>query len=384
MGRRDVNLFIHVPLYFLSLLYGFGVWVRLILYKTGIFGIKILPCKVISVGNITVGGTGKTPMTIYIAELLRGMGKRVVILSKGYGRRGRGGVVSDGVDTLLDPETAGDEPYLIAERLKGVPVLVGEDRYSAGMDAVKRFTPDVVILDDGFQHIGLKRDMDILLVEEGVGFGNGYLLPRGILREPLEGVKRADVIMVKGGQGITNYELRITNLNPRAPLFSFKYQPVGLKELTTGRDVGLDTLKGREVFALAGIANPLSFIETLEGLGAEVVGRFFYPDHHRYNPSDIDAIVNEIQGSTVEPPNSPLTTHHLPFIVTTAKDGVKLKRFTVHSSQFTNIIYVLEMEVRVNEDFNDFLNQRLKTSKSVNQMQQVEVDTRVRALYTCI
>lgn len=377
MGRRDVNLFIHVPLYLFSLLYGFGVWVRLIFYKTGIFSIKTLPCKVISVGNITVGGSGKTPMTIYIAELLRCMGKRVVILSRGYGRKGRGGVVSDGVDTLLDPETAGDEPCLITERLKGVPVLVGKDRYSVGMDAVKRFTPDVVILDDGFQHIGLKRDMDILLVDERVGFGNGYLLPRGILREPLKGIERTDVIMFKGsevrGRKIDDLSWSgdiKSQIPTNTPVFSFSLHPIGLRELTTGREVGLDTLRGRKVIALAGIANPISFIQTLEVLGAEVVGRFFYPDHHKYTHSEIDDIKVQISNLKSQVSKSPI-------IVTTAKDGVKLRRFKVD-------LYVLEVEVRVDEDFKDFLDQRLKTSKPVNQTQQGEIDTRVRALYTCI
>ncbi|MBI5287060.1 MAG: tetraacyldisaccharide 4'-kinase [Deltaproteobacteria bacterium] len=368
MERKDISWYIHIPLYLLSLFYRLGVWGRLFFYKVGIFKTKALPCKVISIGNITVGGSGKTPMVIYMAGLLRGMGKKVVILSRGYGRRGKGGMVSDGKRILLGPEKAGDEPYLMAKRLKKVPILVSRDRYSTGVEAVNRLSPDVIILDDGFQHLRLKRDINILLMDEGIGFGNGYLLPRGILREPLKGIERADVIMVKdsgqwsvvSGQFAT-HNSQLTTHNYNTPVFSFRYHPIGLRELASGKDVGLNTLNGKQVFALAGIANPLSFIETLEDLGVEVIGKIFYPDHHRYSPSDIDAIGSEIQGSTVKPPNSPLTTHHSPLIVTTAKDGVKLKKFTIHSCLGTDFksvpIYVLDIEVRVEgaEEFKQYL-----------------------------
>ncbi|MEK6539527.1 MAG: tetraacyldisaccharide 4'-kinase, partial [Deltaproteobacteria bacterium] len=165
-GERRGLYFLLPFLYIFSILYGIGVRLRLFFYRIGAFKIRRLNCKVISIGNITVGGSGKTPMTIHLAEWLRDRDKKVAILSRGYkGRIKDSGIVSDGEKILLGPEDAGDEPYLMAARLKNIPVIVGRDRHRAGMYAIEKFRPDVIILDDGFQHIGLVRDLDIVLID---------------------------------------------------------------------------------------------------------------------------------------------------------------------------------------------------------------------------
>lgn len=301
------------PLYLASLLYSRAVKARLTLYSRSLLPTKELPCKVISVGNITVGGSGKTPMTIFIADYLKKRGCRTVVVSRGYGNTLKGGigVVSDGTKILLTPRRGGDEPYLMAVRLKGVPVVVGADRYSAGLAAIRRFKPHCIILDDGFQHIRLKRDLNILLIDSSRGFGNGYLLPRGILREPIDGVRRADMVMVKGATEQIDEEC----LAPvrGLPTLSFRYRPSGLLSLNGGRsDISL--LAGKRVIAVAAIANPASFVRTLEECGAEVISTLFYPDHHWYSREE----VGQIRGEATR------LKDRADMIVTTEKDMVKL------------------------------------------------------------
>ncbi len=243
----------------LSLAYGAGVRLRLFLYGAGILKTKRLPCAVISVGNITAGGTGKTPVTMHIAELLKKRGRRVAILSRGYKRRSKGVcVVSDGKDILLDPLQAGDEPYLMALRLPGVPVIVGEDRVKAGEYLIKRFSPECIVLDDGFQHVRLSRDLNILLVDSKTGLGNDQLLPGGILREPSGGIGRADLILVKDTGLKASEEQRLKGFN--LPLLRFHYNVTGAFQLMRKRRLAPARLKGKKVLALAGVANPQSFL----------------------------------------------------------------------------------------------------------------------------
>ena len=314
-GKDFVYYAVFVPLYFLSILYGIGVRLRFLLYCIGVFKAHRLDCKVISVGNITIGGSGKTPMAIYLAKRLLERGKKAVILSRGYrGKIKNVGVVSDGENILLYPEDAGDEPYLMAVKLKTVPVIVGRDRYRAGMYAVERFKPDIIILDDGFQHIRLHRDMDIALIDLRRGFGNGHLFPMGILREPLSGLRRASFFMVKGNElQSANCKVQIANLKKQnKPIISFNYKPQAVINLLDNSRYNVDTLKGKKVAALSGIADPKSFSETLKELGAIVIKEIVYPDHHFYTSDDLKNIKD--------------TASEAEIIVTTEKDGVKLKR----------------------------------------------------------
>lgn len=312
MRRKDPGVFACAVLYPISILYGLVVRLRLLLYKAGIFKTKKLPCPVISVGNITVGGTGKTPVAIFIAGLLSAQGKKVAVLSRGYGRSTGGiAVVSDGEKILLDPKEAGDEPHLMATRLKGSPVVVGTDRFKAGLFIIERFAPDVIILDDGFQHIALHRNVNILLVDSKEGLGNGYLIPRGVLREPASGAGRAGIVLIKG-KGVTQPHMGM-GLDQKTPVFDFTYKPQCLVDLRSGNKTPLELIRGKDVVAVSGIAAPESFAETLKELDARTAKALIYPDHHDYTEKDLQDIASAC------PPNG--------IIVTTEKDGVKLKRF---------------------------------------------------------
>lgn len=308
MRSDETGAAAHAFLYTLSLFYGAGVRLRLNLYRAGVIKPKRVPCRVVSVGNITAGGTGKTPVTIHIAGRLKAEGKRVVIVSRGYKGASPGpAAVSDGKTVLLGPEEAGDEPYLMAMRLKGVPVVVGAGRVEASLFAIEKFSPDFIILDDGFQHIRLGRDMNILLVDAVEGFGNGHLLPRGVLREPLAGIKRADIVMIKGGCLESGSQGRLAGL----PAFSFRYRPATLYSLMDNAEKGLPYARGKKAVALSGLARPESFLRTLEELGLEVIKSIAFPDHHAYSRADIETIKKESKGADI--------------IITTEKDGVKLK-----------------------------------------------------------
>jgi len=181
-----------------SKIYALAMAMRLRLYKGNLFETHRLPCKVISIGNITLGGTGKTPMTLYVAELIKKMGLNPAIICRGYKGEYEHSVemVTDGVKNFMGPDQAGDEPYLMATKLSGVPVFVGKNRYVSGMKAWESFHPDVIILDDAFQHIQLFRDLNLLLLDAAKPFGNGHIFPRGILRESLEQVDRADALVI--------------------------------------------------------------------------------------------------------------------------------------------------------------------------------------------
>lgn len=331
MRSEKIGIIPHIFLSALSFLYGAAVSLRLMLFRIGVLKEKKLDCGVISVGNLTVGGTGKTPVTIYLADLLRRHGKRVVILSRGYKGSSKGvGIVSDGREILLGPEEAGDEPYLMAKRLNDVPVLVSPDRYASGLLAIERFSPDWIILDDGFQHIGLKRDVNILLVDSKEGFGNGYMLPRGILREPVIGLGRADLVMAKGNPlRVAETEL-LEDIN--MPLVNFEYRAGFLIEIGSGNILGMDFLKGKKVAALSGIANPSSFFKTLELLGAEIVNKLIYPDHHAYAEPDIEEIRKTAKEGGV--------------VITTEKDCVKLKGF---AEEGRLPIYALSIDVYIGD-----------------------------------
>jgi tetraacyldisaccharide 4'-kinase len=264
---------------------------------------------VISVGNITAGGTGKTPMTIYLARRIHQMGYRAAVISRGY--RGRaeksGGIVSDGRKIFMGPELSGDEPFMMATRLQivEVPVLVGQNRYRIGLVAIDKFNPDVIVLDDGFQHIRLARDVDLLLLDSRRPFGNGCLLPRGPLREPISSLQRADFFILTRFDlmpGVTESEdLTVLTgyLNGRR-LYKTTHEPVLYSWLKSGADsipanskdtYNLSVLKDRKVMAFSGIANNANFKLTLAELGYDLAGFMDFPDHHFYSDSDIVEII---------------------------------------------------------------------------------------------
>jgi len=329
-----------LPLQVISSTYGLGVRARLFLYGTGFLrGIR-LPCKVISVGNITLGGTGKTPAVEYIARLLKDEGMDVVLLSRGYrGRMERKfGVVSDGQRLLLSLGEAGDEPYMLAERLGDIPILVGRRRDLSGKYASAHFHPHVAILDDGFQHLGVKRDIDILLVDSQTGFGNGHLFPRGPLREPLAQLGRADLFLITKVEDLDacgELEERIKSHKKHAIIFHSNYRPDYLNDLNRGERLPVGYIKDKRIAALSGIANPAYFYHLLKLVGAKVEEEITFPDHHVYSRRDIPILKNAMLRTDC--------------IVTTEKDAAKLRDLS--GINFPMLSLSISLKVMEDDDF---------------------------------
>ncbi|MDP3096666.1 MAG: tetraacyldisaccharide 4'-kinase [Syntrophales bacterium] len=328
----------------LSLPYGAVVAARNRLYDGGLLKQQKLPRPVIGVGNLTVGGTGKTPTVIFLANLLKRKGRRPAVLSRGY----RGGanapvnVVSDGNRILMGWKEAGDEPILIARAAPGIPVLTGSRRLLTGRAAVETLGADVLILDDGFQHRALFRDIDIVLLDDARPFGNGFLLPRGPLREPTDSLGRADILIRTGGAE------KEEPLREAASLPSFRaiHKPQGIVAGGTQRIETVAALAGEKVFAFAGIGSPEAFRRSLTELGAAVVGFRAFPDHHPYVPSDIELLRRLAAESGAAR------------IVTTEKDGVRLADFPDFLAEL--FLLRIAMEITPDEPFAGLIFSRLK------------------------
>jgi tetraacyldisaccharide 4'-kinase len=296
------------PISALAALYALGARVHRGTYRSGLRGARRLPCRVVSVGSLAAGGAGKTPLAAWLAAALRANGRRVVLASRGYGRASAAvEVVSDGDTILCDAARAGDEPLLLAADAPGVPVVVGRDRGLAGRLAVERFGAEIVLLDDGFQHHRLARDLDLVVLDGAQGLGNGAVLPRGPLREPPSALGAADAIVVMDGPLVPEDEARVAALAPRALRFAARRVPRSVRRLGGEGTAPPASLRGRKVGLLAGIARPAGFRRTLEALGASVVAERVFPDHHPFAPGDLAGLA----GSA-------------PVWVTTEKDAVKL------------------------------------------------------------
>jgi tetraacyldisaccharide 4'-kinase len=281
-------------LYACSQVYQLATKLRLRLYEKGILKHRSLPCKVVSIGNITVGGTGKTPMVHYVASLLKGLGLKVAVISRGYGGYAQrsGGIVSDGKTTFMGLRASGDEPQLLASKLNGIPLLVGKDRHRAGRRAISKFGASVLVLDDAFQHLPLKRDLDLLLLDSLRPFGNGHCIPRGTLREPVEQIKRASALILTRwpeGDNLARVSPMIELAEGR-PIFRCVHFPDGLFTAGQKEPLDLKILKGQKLFLFSGIARNDSFRETVSRLGGDIAGSLSFPDHHRYYHKDIRLI----------------------------------------------------------------------------------------------
>jgi len=304
------------------------------------------------VGNLTVGGTGKTPTVEYVARVLKNAGIRLAVLTRGYkGKEEKGlGVVSNGKAVLLSQTEAGDEPLLLARRLEGTPILVGHDRYKSGQAAHHQFGIQVAVLDDGYQHIQLHRDWNILLVDGREGFGNGHLLPLGSLRESLAGLTRADQFLITRSErqpGVQVIEETLKQWNPRATICHGRYVAEYLFDPQTGQRSGLEDIRGRRIAAFAGLASPEYFFELLESLGAILVGEILFPDHRRYTERDVELIRT--------------TVSQAERVVTTAKDMVRLEDLSLEGLP----LRVLEIRMEISDE--KAFNQALFTGLEIDQ-----------------
>ncbi len=300
----------------IALGYAAAIGIRNAGYAFRLLPVHRLACRVVCVGNVTVGGTGKTPTVAMLARRLSAAGSRVCILLRGYGRTGTGvAVVSDGQDLLLDWRQAGDEAVLLGRLLPGIPVLVGADRVEAGNLALRRFGPDTILLDDGFQHRRLYRDVDLVLLDATDPFGGGHLLPRGRLREPPGALRRAQAILLsRADQASALAELRrrLERMAPGIPQVLTRHRPTGLAGLAGGEARPPEALRGARVLAVSGIANPAGFHRTLADLGAVLAGTLAFPDHHPYGRDDLRRVESMAREVGAEA------------IVTTEKDAVRM------------------------------------------------------------
>src|SRR4026207_591406 len=339
-------------LYLLSLIYERLGQFRLFLYRKRLFREHALGCLVISIGNLTVGGTGKTPIVEKFARALQKGGRHVALLRRGYksvprpSKRGllaklRGDnpdpprVVSDGKSLLLDSLTAGDEPYMLAHNLKDVLVLVDKDRVKSGLYAIEKRKVDTLLLDDGMQFLHLKHRLDIVLVDRQAPFGNEFLLPRGTLRESPRNLRRASYIFITKNTGEPNDALvkRIRRYNRTAEIIECAHKPLYLQNVFTGEKVPLEHLNDAYIGSISAIAAPESFEAALEKLGAHVDLAKRYIDHHYYSEAELISFIKRCIRRDLE------------MIVTTEKDSVRMPRLP--DGELKVPIYFLRVEIEI-------------------------------------
>jgi tetraacyldisaccharide 4'-kinase len=341
-----------------SKLYQVAISIRRSLYNWRIIRDSTLGVQVIAIGNLTYGGTGKTPVVEKFARELRDQGRTVAVLSRGYRSKPRPfhewlldkillredttppRVVSDGKSLLLDSEMAGDEPYMLASNLKDVVVLVDKDRVKSGRYAIEKFGCDTLLLDDGFQYWRLRgRRLDIVLVDRHEPFGNERLIPRGSLREPPSHLARASTIFITKSDGKTDeLRQRISQYNPGAGIIECIHDPQYLEDVFTGQRIGLNFLKGRKVASLSGIAQPESFDQSLVQLGAELVYARSFADHHRFTQLEVIKVINRSKKKLAEA------------IITTQKDAVRFPKIDRRDLP----IYFMRVEIKILKGANDF------------------------------
>ena len=347
-GKRAAIL--RTFLYAFSYLYRAIVQLRLWLYRKRFLRERTLGCLVISIGNLTVGGTGKTPVVEKFARALQAGGRRVAILSRGYKSKKlpllkrlwhtltnrapyTPRVVSDGRSILLDSRMAGDEPYMLAVNLKDVIVLVDKNRVASGKYAIDKMGCDTLLLDDGMQFLRLKHRLEIVLVDRQAPFGNEHLLPRGTLREPAGNLRRASYIFITKSTGDGNAELikRIRKYNRTAEIIECSHQPQYLEHVLTGDRLPLGWLRGRHVAALSAIAAPKSFEDGLKRLGAKVELTRQFADHHRFTEREVTAFLKRCGNRALDA------------VITTEKDYVRLPRLTAPEVP----VYFLRVEIEI-------------------------------------
>ena len=342
----------------LSKLFSMIVQIRLFLYKNRVLRNQPLGCLVVVVGNLTVGGTGKTPIVEKIARTLHERGRKVAILSRGYKSKPEPfykvcwrllthidapppKVVSDGKEVLLNSESAGDEPYMLAMNLPGIPVIVDKDRVKAGSYAIKRFGVDTLILDDGFQYMALKGQLNLLLVDKTNPFGNRQLLPRGILREPIKHLHRASYVFLTKSQGQDDPKLEslIKQHNPNVEIIECAHQPKFLQAVNNGEcRRELSFLEGKHIGAFSAIATPESFEMLLRKFKAQLIFNRRFLDHHRFSIDELSDFFRQAKDAGLD------------LVVTTEKDAVRIPKDFDPGIPF----YYMRVEIEILSGTEDF------------------------------
>ena len=335
--RHDAaGTFLKAILFLASRIYLRAVLFRLWMYENRVIRNRAIGCLVVSIGNVTCGGTGKTPVVEVFARSLSQKGRRVAVLSRGYRSRDRSlfsklqkkfsskkmevppRVVSDGKNLLLDSVRAGDEPFMLASNLKNVAVLVDKDRVKSGLYAIEEFGTDTLILDDGFQYLNLKAHINILLVDSTAPFDNHHVLPRGLLREPIRNIRRADYIFLTksdGSEKLRHLKAFLRRQNHHAEIIECCHKPQYLEDVfQRGSRLPLEYLKGKKVASISAIANPASFNAFLSELGSDIVEETHFADHHRYRQQEMIDFINAAKAAGAE------------LIMTTEKDAVRMPR----------------------------------------------------------
>jgi len=351
-----MRLFLSI-LKLLSYVYGWIVRIRTFCYQKRIFRDEPLGCLVVVVGNLTLGGTGKTPIVEKFARSLTQRGRKVAILSRGYKSRPEPlwkrairwmthrdpeppKIVSDGQTIFLSSEDAGDEPFMLAQNLPGVVVLVDKNRVKAGHFAIQKYGVDTLILDDGYQYLPLRGRLNLLLIDQTNPFGNGYLLPRGILREPLAHIKRSSYIFLTKSQGEDNRELeaKIRRYHPDVHLIECSHKPQYLQSVKGQHRLALAALKDQPISALSGIASPESFERFLTQQGANLVHKARFLDHHRFTAHELDMVFEAALAAGAS------------MVMTTQKDAVRLPVDRI----FPLPVYYLRLEIDILNGNNAF------------------------------
>ncbi len=329
------NKFLKFSLPPLAFIYGLVIRIRNRCYDLYIFPIrKIQSCKVISVGNISVGGTGKTPFVSFLARFLKNKQKNVVILSRGYGRKSKGTViVSDGNSVLASPDEAGDEPYLLARQLSGTPVVVEGDRIKGAQFILDEFEPDIILLDDAFQHRRIARDLDILLMDASQSRRKMHLLPFGVLREPFSSVKRGDIVCLTKVNQTTDADWLQSKINKQtsAPIILCSHEPCQLVHIVKDKKHDLSYLKDKNALLFSGIAKPDSFQQTVQQCGAKIIRHLKFSDHFQYKRENLEKIHQLSKSLAAD------------LIITTEKDAVRITKCLSDS----NDIFYLSIHIKI-------------------------------------
>ena len=326
--------------------YGLALRLREKMYRCGIFRQNSLPVPVISIGNLVLGGTGKTPTVRFLAELLTRRGYHPAVISRGYGGKAKEkfNVVADSSNILLTPEFAGDEPYMLAESLPGIPVLTGRQRLYPCRRAVEAYNADVLLLDDGFQHLAVKRDIDLVLFDATVLAADRRIFPGGILREPLSALSRCHAFLLTGitednRQQAEHFGEWLYRQYERKPVF---YATLGGLLLQTADRRTAEDQTMEPFFAFCGIANPSRFENALNAMPNKPLGFLSFPDHVPYNHLMAKDICKQARACGAK------------ILVTTRKDFVKIQRIGLSLP-----CYVAEMNFQIGQEFNTFIDTSL-------------------------